>query len=113
LNRHTTLHLTPKEVWERQSGDSEYLPEAYEADGFIHCTDGDENLLHVANLFYRLDAREFVVLTIDVDRLTSEVRYEDPDRIYPHIYGPLNTNAVVGLRNVDRSEDGAFIQFRG
>ena len=112
MNGHTTLHLTPKEVWERQSGDSEYLPEAYEADGFIHCTDGDVNLLHVANLFYRLDAREFVVLTIDVDRLTSEVRYEDPDRIYPHIYGPLNTNAVVGLRHVDRSEDGAFIQFQ-
>jgi uncharacterized protein (DUF952 family) len=69
------------------------------------------NLIHVANLFYRLDAREFVVLTVDVERLTSEVKYEDPDRIYPHIYGPINTSAVVGLRKVERSGDGAFIQF--
>jgi uncharacterized protein (DUF952 family) len=113
LNEHTTLHLTPKEVWERQSGNEEYLPEAHERDGFIHCTDGDENLLHVANLFYRQDPREFVVLTVEVDRVSSEIKYEDPGNIYPHIYGPLNTNAVVGLRTAERSEDGEFIRFHG
>ena len=101
------------EVWERQAGDEKYLPEAYGADGFIHCTDGDENLLQVANRYYRLDQREFVVLSINMQRLTSEVKYEDPDQIYPHIYGPLNTSAVLGLRKVERSEDGAFIRFQG
>lgn len=108
----TTLHLTPRDVWERQSASVDYLPEAYDTDGFIHCTDGDENLLHVASLFYRLDPREFVVLTVAIDRLTSEVKYEDPGQIYPHIYGPLNTDAVVGVREAERNGDRAFVRIR-
>jgi uncharacterized protein (DUF952 family) len=104
----TTLHLTPRDVWERQLKQSEYVPEAYDKDGFIHCTDGDENLLSVANLFYKADSREFVVLTIAVDRLIAEVKCEDPGRIYPHIYGPLNTDAVIDLRSVGRGQDGKF-----
>jgi uncharacterized protein (DUF952 family) len=111
LNEGTTLHLTPKDAWDRQAANEEYLPEAYASDGFIHCTNGDENLLEVANRYYRLDQREFVVLTIDVGRIASEVKYEDPDQIYPHIYGPLNTSAVVGLRKVERSKEGAFVRF--
>ena len=111
MSERTTLHLTPREIWEQQAGNVEYVPEAYETDGFIHCTDGDDNLLHVANLYYRLDPREFVVLTLAVERITSDVKYEDSDQIYPHIYGPLNTEAVVGLRTAERSEDGAFIRF--
>lgn len=87
---------------------SEYVPEAYDKDGFIHCTDGDENLLNVANLFYKADSREFVVLTIAVDRLTADVKYEDPGGIYPHVCGPLNTDAVIGLRSVERGQDGIF-----
>jgi uncharacterized protein (DUF952 family) len=87
---------------------SEYVPEAYDKDGFIHCTDGDEHLLSVANLFYKADTRDFVVLTIAVNRLTAEVKYEDPGRIYPHIYGPLNSDAVIDLRSVSRGQEGTF-----
>lgn len=108
MTERTTLHLTPKDVWDRQRNQSEYIPEAYERDGFIHCTDGDENLLSVATLFYSNDARDFVVLTLAVDKIRSEVKYEDPDRIYPHIYGPLNTDAVIGIKAIERSADGQF-----
>jgi uncharacterized protein (DUF952 family) len=107
----STLHLTPQEVWNRQKDQPTYVPEAYETDGFIHCTDGDENMLKVANLFYANDPRDFVVLTLDVDAVESQVIYEDPDKIYPHIYGPLNTNAVTGVRNVIRTPDGGFEKF--
>ena len=104
----TTFHLTPDEVWEAQAGTPTYTPEAFGSDGFIHCADGEANLLAVANAFYQGDTRPFLVLSIDLDRLAAEVRYEDPNGIYPHIYGPLNQSAVVDVRRAIRLADGSF-----
>ena len=103
-----TYHLTPESVWAGQAQGPSYRPEAFDADGFIHCTDGEDNLLAVANAFYRNDPRPYVVLSIDLRRLVSPVRYEDADRIYPHIYGPLNHDAVVDVRRAIRLADGSF-----
>ncbi len=105
------IHLVPAPTWEEQRGNATYLPEAYEADGFIHCTIGDGRMLAVANMFYTGDPRPFLALTLDPDRITSEVRFEDPDSVFPHIYGPLQTAAVTGHRTVDRDDQGRFIRF--
>jgi len=51
------------------------------------------------------------VLVLKADAITSEIRYEDPEQVFPHIYGPLNTDAVVGFLRVIRGEDGAFLSF--
>lgn len=104
-----TLHLTPDEVWHRQEDGAEYVPEAFDADGFIHCTLGEQNLLVVANAFYRGDPRPHLVLTLDPAGVGPEIRFEDEGRIYPHIYGPLNTDAVVAVRRVRRADDGSFV----
>ncbi len=103
-----THHLTPEEVWTRQADGATYVPEAYDADGFIHCTDGEANLLKVGSQFYAADRRPYLVLDIVLDRLASPVRYEDPARIFPHIYGPLNREAVVNVRRAVRLADGTF-----
>jgi len=105
-----TYHLTPTEVWEAQASANAYTPEALDADGFIHCTDGEANLLAVANAFYQADRRPHVVLSIDVARVTAPIRYEDPARLYPHIYGPLDRDAVIAVRRVTRLADGSFAQ---
>jgi uncharacterized protein (DUF952 family) len=104
-----TFHLVPREVWELQCGSTEYRPEAYGADGFIHCTDGEAEVIAVGNRYYAADAREYVVLEIARDRLKAPVKYEDPARLYPHIYGPLNFDAVVAVRPVRRAPGGAFV----
>ena len=46
----------------------------------------------------------WVVLDIDVDRLESEVRYEkgEPDEMFPHVYGPVNVDAVVGIKETEQ-----------
>ena len=103
-----TYHLTPEEVWSAQEA-GDYRPEAFDADGFVHCTDGEVNLLAVANTFYQGDKRPHVVLVIDPDRLTAPVRYEDPGRVYPHVYGPINRDAVVEVRRAVRLADGSFV----
>ena len=108
-----TLHLVPAPIWEAHQGAETYLPEHFDQDGFIHCTDGDAQLLGGANLFYQADPRPYVVLTLAVDQLTSPVRYDDPAGTFPHIYGPLNLDAVVGVRRAVRLADGAFASFEG
>ncbi len=75
----------------------------------MHCTDGDDNLIAVGNRYYASDPRPFLALTISIDRLTSPVRYDDENRIFPHIYGPVNREAVVARRSVTRSANGSFI----
>jgi uncharacterized protein (DUF952 family) len=90
-----------------------YVPEAFASDGFIHCTDGAENLTAVANRYYAGDLRMYVALVIDKARVEAEVRYEDADGIYPHIYGPLNRDAIVRVLPLLRSADGRFLQLDG
>ena len=105
-------HLVPVPVWEACGAAATYVPEAYEKDGFIHTTNGLDPLLEVANLFYTGDGRPFMVLVLDTSKLASELRYDDDGRVYPHIYGPLNTDAVIGTMVVDRDDAGSFTGFR-
>jgi uncharacterized protein (DUF952 family) len=104
----TTLHLVPEPVWQAHQGAATYTPERFAEEGFVHCTDGEENVLRVGTTFYSDDPRPYLVLTLDVDRLQSPVRYEDPGQIYPHVYGPINLDAVIDVRRVVRLADGSF-----
>jgi uncharacterized protein (DUF952 family) len=105
----TTLHMTPREVWERQRAVTVYVPEGFEGEGFVHCTNDEQDLLDVGNRYYAADPRPFVVLTLETVRLTAAIRYEDPDARYPHVYGPLETVAVVDVRELKRAENGTFV----
>ena len=107
----TWIHLVAAPVWEAQRGGETYLPEAYGTDGFIHCTIGDGRMLAVANMFYTGDSRAFIALSLEPSRVSSEVRFEDPNRVFPHIYGPLQVAAVTGHRSVERDEQGRFVRF--
>ncbi|UDY24744.1 DUF952 domain-containing protein [Nocardioides sp. Kera G14] len=66
-----------------------------EDEGFLHASRGDQ-WEAVRERYYRGVTTPLVLLVIDTDLLTSPWR-EDPvgDDTYPHIYGPLNTQAVV------------------
>jgi uncharacterized protein (DUF952 family) len=104
-----TYHLVPGEIWKAARAQEEYLPEAFASDGFIHCTNGTDLLTSIANMFYVGDPRPFTVLAIRMADVRSEVRYDDRDGHFPHIYGPLNTDAVIGELDVERDESGRFI----
>ena len=103
-----TLHLTPVEYFDALDPYKDYTPPDYEREGFIHCTDGADNLARVGNAHYRGDPRAFYVLTIDKERVHSPIKYEDAGRIYPHVYGPLNRDAIVDKRVAERLQDGTF-----
>ncbi|WP_238546108.1 DUF952 domain-containing protein [Tumebacillus flagellatus] len=100
--------LTPAPYWQQFEGKAEYLPRDYEEEGFIHATKGDDLLERVMNRVYTTYEGELLLLVIDEDRVKSEVKYEqasDGD-LYPHIYGPLNTDAIVEIRQMERGPAG-------
>lgn len=104
-----TYHLVAGEYYRDSDRSAPYVPEAFAADGFIHCTDGADNLVATANRRYAGDRRMFVALVIDTSKVAAEIRYEDAAGIYPHIYGPLNRDAIVDILPMLRAADGTFL----
>ena len=103
-----TYHLVPAPYYESTDASADYTHEDFASDGFIHCTDGVGNVIATANRYCKEDDRPFLVLVIDKDKVSAEVKYEDPKRIYPHIYGPLNRDAIASTLPVKRAADGPF-----
>ena len=106
-----TYHLTPRAWWEAADPDAPLRAPSLDAEGFIHCTDGAAEMVATANRHYAEDPREFVILTVDLDRITSVWRVEDARRIYPHIFGPIDRAAIIAVVPAPRDEDGIFLAF--
>lgn len=102
---HIIYHLVHADYWNSLDANAPYLTHNFDSDGFIHCTKGLDKLLQVANTFYRDVAGDFLLLTLDERRVYAPVKYEGG---FPHIYGPLNRDAVIAIRPMKRREDGRF-----
>jgi uncharacterized protein (DUF952 family) len=90
------LHITKRTAWERAQAEGSYRSDSLSSEGFIHCmTKGQA--AWVAEKFFKGQS-DLVLLHIDEARLASPLRYESPpgkEETFPHIYGPLNLDAVV------------------
>jgi uncharacterized protein (DUF952 family) len=107
-------HLTTAREWEDGRTAGAYTTSTrgrtLEQQGFLHGS-GAAQVASVANSFYTDAGELLVVLVIDSERLTSPWQYDDvpgqPER-YPHIYGPLNPEAVVAVLPLESGPDGKF-----
>ena len=84
------------------------LGRTVEDEGFIHCSYRDQ-IAAVANTFYA-GRKDLLLLVIDPARVASDIREEavDGSERFPHIYGPLNLDAVTEVRSFLPREDGRF-----
>ncbi len=95
------FHITTREAWDRSQGAREYRPASLATEGFIHLST-EEQWRHTLQRLFR-DVADVVVLRIDPARLEPEVKYEPADgELFPHLYGPLATDAVVSVRDAPR-----------
>lgn len=98
------------EEWTEVETEHTYAPESIQREGFIHCAT-IEQTENVANRFFKGHSG-LVLLCIDTERLKSELVYEDLEetgKLYPHIYGSLNVDAVVETMPFEPEEDGTFV----
>ena len=117
------FHLVPADYYYRQPQDTPYLPETFADEGFIHCTAGQEMLVEVANQYFGSFSGDLLALHVNPQQLTSPLKFEppipppgdspaeaysQPDVLFPHIYGPLNREAIMDCVTLQRDKTGQW-----
>jgi uncharacterized protein (DUF952 family) len=102
------FHITTAPEWKAAQAAGEYRAPSLADEGFIHCSLPTQ-VTHVADWFYR-DIADLVLLCIEPGELTSEVRWEPSADAFagefPHVYGPIDLEAVVDAVPWARGPDG-------
>ncbi len=103
-------HITPRADWDDAQKNGKYEAESLREQGFIHCSKADQ-ILRVANSFY-IGQPGLVILAIDTGKLTSPLRWEPgvdlTAEVFPHIYGPVNLEAIYNVLDFEPNPDGTF-----
>jgi uncharacterized protein (DUF952 family) len=110
-------HITTRDAWEAAQPAGEFRSPEFDEIGFIHCSTPEQIVL-VANAFFRGQSG-LVMLVIDPARLKSPVRWEPPHStgrlpgfmhgsVFPHVYGPIDLDAVARIVELMPSETGSF-----
>jgi uncharacterized protein (DUF952 family) len=104
------LHITTRSAWFAAQAAGNYTADSLAMQGFIHCSRPSQ-VLRVANDLFR-DQKGLVLLVIDPARLTAELKWEPGADLatedFPHLYGPLNLEAVVGVLPFEQDASGHF-----
>ena len=103
-----TFHLVPAAIWAAADPGGPYQAASLGDEGFVHCTDGIDELGATFDRYYAADERRFVAVTVDLDALDVPWRYDVPGSPYPHIYGPVRHAAITAVNSVERDPDGRF-----
>ena len=117
------LHLVANDTWLAavspalwRGKEGIYCADSLSTEGFIHCSKPSQ-IVNVANSFYH-GQQGLVLLVIDSSLLEAEVKWEPPaepepthtraGELFPHIYGPLNLDAIVEVIPFEPDPDGSF-----
>ena len=111
------LHLLSRESWVEAQSRGQLIAPSVATEGFAHCST-EHQMVDVANKYYR-GTSNMVLLNIDPVKLKSELKFEPPAHIdgspalpheplFPHIYGPINLDAVIETIDFPCNEHGAF-----
>jgi uncharacterized protein (DUF952 family) len=99
------FHLTTSDVWEVALAAGTYTMSTrgrtLEQQGFIHCSEADQ--VEGVRRYWYDDLDDVLLLEVETDLLTSPWRTEQlegADEPYPHVYGPINLDAVVRVHPV-------------
>lgn len=110
-------HLTFRKFWRRSLATGPYVADSLEKEGFIHCSTASQ-LVPVAMEFFP-GRRKLTILVVDETLLTSPLKWEKPaggspppgvaaGEKFPHIYGPINFEAVTKVLDMERDADDVF-----
>ncbi len=104
-------HITSRNDWEKAKQAGQYTAPSLAQEGFIHASTG-EQVAGTANLLFR-GQLGLVLLVIDTAQVLAEVRFDvvhthGAEQRFPHIYGPLNLDAVQNVIDFRPNPDGKF-----
>jgi uncharacterized protein (DUF952 family) len=106
------FHIAQPEAWaDGKQGMTPgfYRPEMFLTEGFVHCSTG-EQVVKVADARFR-GQTGLLLLGIDTEKLEAEIRYENLEgghELFPHVYGEINTDAVMQVAEFEPGVNGYF-----
>jgi uncharacterized protein (DUF952 family) len=103
----TILHITTDAGWATAQEAGELVTPSLAQEGFIHCSTHSQ-VEATANRIFR-GSGDLLLLELEVARIAPPLRWErasDVGEDFPHIYGPLNLDAVVGTITLPEGDDG-------
>jgi uncharacterized protein (DUF952 family) len=101
------VHSCQRHEWLKSLEQGIYRSHSFNQEGFIHCSQ-PEQILEVANRYYK-GKSELVLLWMIPNRVSPEIRWESADGdLFPHIYGPINLDAVISVTNLNPDLDGVY-----
>src|SRR6266403_1651678 len=100
------FHITKRTSWDEARASGAYRPEMFPVEGFIHCSTRKQ-VIAVANARFH-GQNGLILLSIDTDKASAGIVYENLEggqQLFPHIYGALNTDAVIDVANFEPEAD--------
>ena len=98
-------HVTGRQEWEEARRKGFYAAPSLYSEGFIHCSE-ERQVQGVLERFFA--GREALVkLVIETERLRVPLQYDlapSVNEVFPHLYGPLNLDAVLRADEVERGD---------
>jgi uncharacterized protein (DUF952 family) len=94
-------HVVTASNWQNALQRGFYEASSLAPEGFIH-TSKAEQVAGVLERYYK-DQNDLLLLHIDETKLTAPLKYELAPSVneeFPHIYGPLNLDAVVKVESL-------------
>lgn len=104
------VHCLRKKTWEKCKSEKYFGEDSIDFCGFIHCSEPSTFRLVAPN--FANEHEDLVLLKIDTDLVEAEIKFEDDGNYgtdYPHIYGLLNTSAIVDVLPCLFNENGDWI----
>lgn len=106
------FHICTRQAAVAARVSGEYRASSLDSEGFIHLSQAHQ-VRGVLDVFYAGQS-DLVLLVVDPGRVTSPIRREPPgpmpsaanlaqippDQLFPHIYGPLNADAILDVLDV-------------
>lgn len=109
MSEPTILHITTPSAWAEAQQQGQYTADSLPTEGFIHCSTPAQ-VVYVANDRFR-GRDDLILLVITAHLVQPAIVYEDcyeTGQQFPHIYGPLNLNAVTQVLAFPPDENGLF-----
>lgn len=102
------LHICKKSAWDQARNAKEYRGDTLESEGFIHCSTLGQ-VIEVADILFK-GVQDLLLLVIDESKVVSALKFEDSGdgNLYPHIYGPLNLDAITKTVDFPPDLNGNF-----
>jgi uncharacterized protein (DUF952 family) len=109
-------NIASKKEYEEAVRTGFYITDSLSKEGFIHSSKKNQVEDTANRIFF--GRTDLLILVVNTEKLKSELKYETSEsskfskeeekNIFPHIFGPLNVDAVEQVYEIEPNEDGRF-----